>query len=620
MRFLLHVIIALVGFVVPACGAMAQPLLPMPELEQDGRVDIGKYARLVEDAQSNLTVETVRQRFESGQVTPPPATGLNLGYTASSWWFGFRLPGGGADKAAIGRVIEVGFPTLDHIDFYLPNATQPITVGDRQPFADRPIRHRNFVFELPANTPEGSLVLMRVRSEGTLSAPLTLWTPAAWSEYSRYSYAGLSIYFGALLALLIYNALLWVSIRDRMYLDYVLFVSGLAVGLAGFNGLGVEFIWSGWPWFANVAFPLGFSLCSFGVAQFTRSFLSPETVSVRLDRVLLGCALLSALAAVITVGFSYTIGGKVLTIATVFTTTMAIIAGLYCQRKRVSSAPLFLLAWTLFMLFGIAFALRNYGLVPSNFLTLHGLQFGSLIGMLLLSFALANRFHSERRAKEAAQAEMMAAKQAHIDALKRSEQELELRVTERTAELATANAKLAASESQQRELAQHDGLTGLANRTLLGDRLDQAVALSHREKRRFALLYLDLDKFKPVNDLYGHATGDALLKLVAQRISERVRHSDTVARVGGDEFIVILHAVESDNALMAVANGIRDALNLAFHVEGHTIGIGCSIGVAVYPDHAGDAPTLSRLADEAMYQAKQAGRSRVQLCTPKRSN
>jgi diguanylate cyclase (GGDEF)-like protein len=619
MRFLLQLIVLLAGILAPVSGALAQPLLPKPELQQDGRVVVDKYVRLVEDAQSNLTVEDVRQRFESGQVTLPPAAGLNLGYTPSAWWFGFRLPGGSTDKSATSRIVEVGFPTLDHIDFYLPNSTKPISVGDHHPFAERPVRHRNFVFDLPAATPEGSLVLMRVRSEGTLSAPLTLWTPSAWSEYSHHTYAGLSIYFGALLALLIYNALLWVSIRDRMYLDYVLFVSGLAVGLAGFNGLGVEFVWSGWPWFANVAFPLGFSLCSFGVAQFTRSFLSPRKVSVPLDRALIGSALLSALAAAITVGFSYTMGGKVLTLATVLTTSMAIVAGLYCQRKRVSSAPLFLLAWTLFLLFGIAFALRNYGLVPTNFLTLHGLQFGSLIGMLLLSFALANRFQSERRAKEAAQAEMMAAKQANIDALKRSEQELELRVSERTAELAAANAKLAVSESQQRELAQHDGLTGLANRALLSDRLDQAIALSHREKRRFALLYLDLDKFKPVNDLYGHAVGDAVLKKVAQRISERVRHSDTVARVGGDEFVVILHAVESDTALLTLANSIRDSLNHEFRIEGHAIGIGCSIGVSVYPDHAGDAATLSLLADEAMYQAKQAGRARVQLCTPKSS-
>ena len=605
--------VLLIGLVLVSTALHALPQIPSPENTAEARVDAGIHAGLVEDPQSSLTVLAVRQLFDLGQVTLAPAAGVNLGYTRSAWWVGFRVPAHPAGKVPRERLIEIGFPTLDHIEFYGTASTTPTVVGDLYPFDERPIRHRNFVFELPADTPENALVLMRVRSEGTLSVPLTVWTPSAWAEYSRHTYAGLSVYFGALLALLIYNALLWVSIRDRMYFDYVLFVSGLAIGLAGFNGLGMEYVWSGWPWFANLAFPLGFSLCSFGVAQFTRSFLSPQMVSTRLDKVLLGCSILSASVAVISIGFSYMVGGKVLTVATVFTTSMAVFTGLYCQKHRVASAPLFLLAWTLFMVFGIAFALRNYGLIPTNFLTLHGLQFGSLIGMLLLSFALANRFHSERRAKEAAQAEMMSARQASIELLQRSEQELELRVVERTAELATANAKLAASELQQRDLAQHDGLTGLANRTLLADRLSQAIGFGEREKRRFALLYLDLDKFKPVNDLHGHAVGDALLKQVAIRIQERLRHSDTVARVGGDEFVIILHAIESDAGSLAVANDIRDALGQEFQLEQKSIHIGCSIGVAVYPDHGVDASTLSRLADEAMYAAKDAGRNRVVL-------
>jgi diguanylate cyclase (GGDEF)-like protein len=594
-------------------GANALPVVPGPEMTSLGRVEIGAFAGLLEDAQSSLTVESVREFFESGQATLAPSGGVNLGYTRSAWWVGFNVPAHPEGRKPEDRLIELGFPTLDDIAFYGPAATRPMVVGDQHPFDERPIRHRNFVFELPAETPAGALVLMRVRSEGTLSVPLTIWTPAAWAEYSRHTYAGLSAYFGALLALLIYNALLWVSIRDRMYFDYVLFVAGLAIGLAGFNGLGMEYVWSGWPWFANLAFPLGFALCSLGVAQFTRSFLSPQTVSARLDQVLWGGSILSAASAVISIGFSYMIGGKILTMATVFTTSMAVFAGLYCQKHKVASAPLFLLAWTLFMLFGIAFALRNYGLIPTNFLTLHGLQFGSLIGMLLLSFALANRFHSERRAKETAQAEMMSARQASIELLKRSEQELELRVAKRTAELATANSKLAASELQQRDLAQHDALTGLANRVLLADRLGQAIEFSQREKRRFALLYLDLDKFKPVNDFHGHAVGDALLKQVALRIKDRVRHSDTVARVGGDEFVIILHAIESESGATAVANSIRDALGQEFDIEGKSMHIGGSIGVAIFPDHSRDAPTLSRLADEAMYEAKDAGRNRVVL-------
>lgn len=586
---------------------------PPPELARSGRVDMAAFAGLVEDQTGLLSVDAIRQRVEAGAYTQASASGVNLGYTHSVWWVAFHLPTHPHGEAARLRLLEVGFPTLDRIDYYAPGASAPVVVGDLYPFADRPVRHRHFVFEVPAGPTDSGLVLLRVQSAGTLSVPLTVWSPAAWADQGRDTYAGFAIYFGALLALLTYNALLWTSIREPMYFFYVLFVSGLAVGLAGFNGLGTEYIWSGWPWFANLAFPLGFAVCAIGVAQFTRYFLSTSSVSVRIDRMLwLGTAL-SAAVIPVSVGVSYMLAGKLLTLATVYTTSMAVVAGLYCQRRKVAEAPLFLLAWTLFMLFGMAFALRNYGLIPTNFITLYGLQFGSLIGLLLLSFALANRINAERRAKEKAQAEVLSAKQASIDALEKSEQALELRVAQRTAELEAANAKLAASELHQRELAHHDGLTGLANRLLLADRLEQALAVARRDNRHFALLYADLDRFKPVNDQYGHTVGDKLLKQVASRLLEAVRQSDTVARVGGDEFVVILNAVESDAKAMSVANGIRTSLSRSFLLDELQIEISCCIGVAVYPDHGVDGLRLSRRADEAMYQAKISGRDKVVL-------
>ena len=272
-----------------------------------------------------------------------------------------------------------------------------------------------------------------------------------------------------------------------------------------------------------------------------------------------------------------------------------------------------MLAWSQFLLFGIVFALRTPGLVPANFLTLHGLELGSLLGMLLLSYALADRIQTERRDKETAQAQTLEARQANIEQLQRSEHELETRVTARTTELAAANARLLQSEQQQRELAQHDMLTGLANRALFSDRLQHALAIAKRDGTRFALLYLDLDKFKPVNDTHGHAVGDLLLKEVAQRMTRRVRESDTVARIGGDEFVVILRAIDGDQSVIQVAQSILEALGQPFLIGELSLQISCCIGAAIYPDHGDDELTLSRVADGAMYQAKHSGRNRVCL-------
>lgn len=163
------------------------------------------------------------------------------------------------------------------------------------------------------------------------------------------------------------------------------------------------------------------------------------------------------------------------------------------------------------------------------------------------------------------------------------------------------------------QMAQQDPLTGLANRTLFSDRLAQTLALAHRNQLRFAQLFIDLDRFKPVNDRFGHAAGDLLLKAVASRILECVRQSDTVARVGGDEFVVLLREIDSTQSALAVSEKIRMGIDAPFRIEDQDIQIGCCVGVAIYPDHGSTAMELSAHADAAMYQAKGMGGNRVRL-------
>jgi diguanylate cyclase (GGDEF)-like protein/PAS domain S-box-containing protein len=167
------------------------------------------------------------------------------------------------------------------------------------------------------------------------------------------------------------------------------------------------------------------------------------------------------------------------------------------------------------------------------------------------------------------------------------------------------------AEEQIKHTALHDALTDLPNRILYEDRLHQALAMARREKTSLALLYIDLDHFKPVNDTLGHTTGDTLLKLVAQRMLDCVRKTDTVARVGGDEFAVVLPAVHSRQNAMIVAEKIRKKLETPFEINGKQLDISSSIGCAMYPDDGQDETTLTQGADQAMYMAKQNGRNRV---------
>lgn len=174
-----------------------------------------------------------------------------------------------------------------------------------------------------------------------------------------------------------------------------------------------------------------------------------------------------------------------------------------------------------------------------------------------------------------------------------------------------------AAEDDIRQLAFYDPLTGLPNRRLLQDRLHQAMSQARRERGRLALLFLDLDKFKPVNDAFGHQAGDELLQAVAQRLQACVRESDTVARLGGDEFVLLLPSIEAAQDAMAVAEKIHQAFGKPFALSaGRSVTISFSTGIAVYPEHASDEMALMRHADEAMYQAKAAGRDRFVLFAP----
>ena len=171
------------------------------------------------------------------------------------------------------------------------------------------------------------------------------------------------------------------------------------------------------------------------------------------------------------------------------------------------------------------------------------------------------------------------------------------------------------AEQDLRRMANYDQLTGLPNRSLFQDRLKHAIALSDRNSKELILLFIDLDNFKIVNDSLGHSIGDRLLTKVAERISACVRSNDTVARLGGDEYTILLEQVEGSLVGTRVADKILDALSRPFRIQGHELVIGCSIGIAMYPDDGADVETLLRNADTAMYSAKYQTKNTYQFFT-----
>ncbi|HZC78248.1 MAG TPA: diguanylate cyclase, partial [Ktedonobacterales bacterium] len=181
-------------------------------------------------------------------------------------------------------------------------------------------------------------------------------------------------------------------------------------------------------------------------------------------------------------------------------------------------------------------------------------------------------------------------------------------MAERTAQLEDASARA-------QHLAGHDALTGLPNRRVLEDRLSQALALSYRNRQQTAVMFIDLDRFKTINDSLGHGVGDALLKEVAQRLVKQLRVGDSICRIGGDEFVVVLPEVKRSSDVASVAQKVIEQLSNPVLIEERELVVTPSIGISVFPDDGRDAETLIRNADAAMYHAKEMGRANYQFFT-----
>lgn len=173
---------------------------------------------------------------------------------------------------------------------------------------------------------------------------------------------------------------------------------------------------------------------------------------------------------------------------------------------------------------------------------------------------------------------------------------------------------LAESMTEQlRHVAQHDALTGLPNRALFSDCLNREIARSQRHDSPFSLVFLDLDNFKPINDNFGHGVGDQVLKEVAKRLSGCIRAEDTVGRIGGDEFVIVLSGLGTATSILNLTDKIRRAILLPIVINGQSLEVSCSVGAAVFPQDGTDAISLTKSADEAMYRAKNDGRNCVRL-------
>ncbi|GEK73887.1 MULTISPECIES: diguanylate cyclase [Halomonas] len=518
---------------------------------------------------------------------------LSIGYTGHPVWLRLRVSGGahGASEA----VLRFVYPLLEHVSLYRVQGGAIAEVwqsGLVVPPERRAVAHRLPAFPLNLEAGETATLLARVESAGSMALGVELLSLEAFRVANDREMFWLSAYVGLLVALGAYNLLLFVGLQERVFLLYALFVGSFCVAVITANGLGPLLLWSGLGE-ATVRFvTLGFTLSAALGTLFAQQFLRTRHFAPRWHRAL-RWLLVACLAGVVGAGLLPRRGALQLMDVVGLVTCLSLLAcAVTCAYRRVPGARLFVLAWAFLLVGASIFALRNLGIIPSNAFTLYGIQAGSALEMLLLSFALAARFNTLKRQKEKAQAQLVAS-------LKTQESILEKRVAERTAEL--------------EEMARQDTLTGLLNRTGLADRA--AAAWGRREKNGspLAVLMLDLDDFKPINDRFGHATGDSVIQVIAGRLRHQIRQHDHCARIGGDEFLVLCEDLSGLEEVEALKQRLDAAIRQPVRLSDDTaIRVGVSIGIGFDASGTQDLESLMRRADAAMYASKRDERRRAE--------
>ncbi|MEO7391520.1 MAG: 7TM diverse intracellular signaling domain-containing protein [Ramlibacter sp.] len=387
----------------------------------------------LEDREGQLTLQDILKPQTQAAFRPVPeqGPGANFGLTHSAIWLRLTLSSGAATPRD--WLLEVAYPPLDLLEVYAPaagGAYEKQVGGDSHPFSSRAIPHRNHVLPVHLAPSADSTIYLRLRSEGTVSAPATLWQPAALWRHDQGNYAALSLYFGLLIGLLLYNLLLFISVRDIGYLIYVAFVASMGVGQAALTGLGAQFLWPEWTWWNGVSPPVGMAAAAIFGFLFARNFLASAVRMPGIDRFMLlqlGGWVLALLAALT---LPYAVSSYMVTFLAVASVATMVVVGFITIRREFAGARFFFTAWALLLAGVVTLALHNTGVLPSNAITANALLIGSALEMVLLSFALADRINVARRFKELAQARI-AAEHAMVEALSQSQDELRTVLEER---------------------------------------------------------------------------------------------------------------------------------------------------------------------------------------------
>lgn len=443
-------LLILCGFCLIANYAFAAAKVVDASTIGSAPLSLTEHFAILKDPSQSLSLADVQSadianRFTTGQAA---SRALNFGFTSAAIWF--RLPLQNTSEQAVERIFEISYARLRSVKFYFPSADgsyQEVDTGYSQPFSSRPYKNRFFVFPISVPAHANQVIYLRVQTLTAEIVPAYLWSPRSFQEYERSDYMVQAAYFGIALAMMVFNLLLFIALRDLSYLLYVCFVGATALLLAAISGLGIEFIWGNFPTWATIApAALGSATGAF-LILFMRQMLPIRSLLPRIDQ-LLKLFVLLFFAHIVSLFFLFPQMIKPGVFLQGIGALLILGAGIACAVKRNRTAYFFVAAFAPLCVVGFQGTMEVLGILTSEIISANEAELASALEMLLLAFALADRYNVLRGEKEKAQTEALRAKEHVVEALQSSERLLEGRVARRTAELETTLHNLKAMQTQ----------------------------------------------------------------------------------------------------------------------------------------------------------------------------
>lgn len=596
---------------------------------------VGANLYLYEDQGKVLTVEDV-MLLELSSTEKVEHAIPSLGYTNSRYWGQFDILDTSSQPTI--RYLQLETPLVDNFTLYMKNSQGDFSIvsAGREVMPRDSDHYSGRFITFPINLESGDITTLyfSIESEDALEVPLKLMSESALRKSSVVDAVWLALYFGIMVSMMIFAFLLLILLKENLYIYYILLV--VMHHIAFFfclNGLPNVFesdLWvfqqSGWT---KGAIVILMSMSMFMFVLFYSAFVKNQSDRVYLLKTIdIFLPILSVVALIGAILLPYSLSVAIVSAITAVTFVFIGLSAVGSLFKGHEEMPFFLFAWSVAIIGGAIYTLKNLAILPVNIYTTHAWQLGAAIEAVLISCALARRVEFERVARRLAHQKAIEHERdanRATDQLYRAEkamkEEMETKVRERTEDLSKLLAEVEKTNSELSELSINDGLTGVRNRRFFDDRYADLWSKGKQQSSNIAIIMSDIDHFKSVNDNYGHAMGDQCLRVIGHILKTfSSKHGYEACRYGGEEFIIIC-ADASIKQVVMLAERIREKIEESqIELAGKSLMVTASFGVASeIPSVASSPLQLIEACDKALYNSKRSGRNKVSAAAPIRA-